>query len=169
MKSIITSSFNFVYNNKNPWIHKANELLHSAIILRDISIDASKKIKKIKNNGNEVGPEVEVIIKDWSIFNQATLLFGFFLENILKGIWIDKKSDGGNPEAFSFPRALPQKSTFDYSFSGLKTAVLRLVENINSNGDEIPIPDIAASFERVVAEVLVERTINVSTSKSMDW
>lgn len=92
MKSIITSSFNFVYNNKNPWIHKANELLHSAIILRDISIDASKKIKNIKNNGNEVGPEVEVIIKDWSIFNQATLLFGFFLENILKGIWIDKNN-----------------------------------------------------------------------------
>ena len=40
---------------------------------------------------------------------------------------------------------------YDFSFSGLKTAVLRLVEKINLNGDEIPTSDIAASFERVVA------------------
>jgi len=48
---------------------------------------------------------------------------------------------------------------YDFSFSGLKTAVLRLVEKINLDGKIVPVPDIAASFERVVAEVLVERTI----------
>jgi N6-L-threonylcarbamoyladenine synthase len=57
---------------------------------------------------------------------------------------------------------------YDFSFSGLKTAVLRLVEKINLNGDEIPIPDIAASFERVVAEVLVERTIKCANDYGLD-
>ena len=57
---------------------------------------------------------------------------------------------------------------YDFSFSGLKTAVLRLVEKINQNEDEIPIPDIAASFERVVAEVLVERTIKCSIDYGLD-
>ena len=56
----------------------------------------------------------------------------------------------------------------DSSFSGLKTAVLRLVEKINLNGDEIPIPDIAASFERVVAEVLVERTMKCANDYGLD-
>ena len=57
---------------------------------------------------------------------------------------------------------------YDFSFSGLKTAVLRLVEKLNLNGDEIPIPDIAASFERVVAEVLVERTIKCANDYGLD-
>ena len=56
----------------------------------------------------------------------------------------------------------------DSSFSGLKTAVLRLVERINLDGETVPIPDIAASFERVVAEVLVERTINCAEDHSLD-
>jgi len=57
---------------------------------------------------------------------------------------------------------------YDFSFSGLKTAVLRLVERINLEGKTVPIPDIAASFERVVAEVLVDRTINCAEDHSLD-
>ena len=57
---------------------------------------------------------------------------------------------------------------YDFSFSGLKTAVLRLVEKINLDGKTIPVPDIAASFERVVAEVLVERTIRCAKDYNLD-
>ena len=57
---------------------------------------------------------------------------------------------------------------YDFSFSGLKTAVLRLVEKMSLNGDAIPIPDIAASFERVVAEVLVERTIKCAVDNGLE-
>jgi len=57
---------------------------------------------------------------------------------------------------------------YDFSFSGLKTAVLRLVEKINLDGKIVPVPDIAASFERVVAEVLVEKTIRCAEDYSLD-
>jgi len=57
---------------------------------------------------------------------------------------------------------------YDFSFSGLKTAVLSLVEKLNVAGNTVPIPDIAASFERVVAEVLVERTIKCAEDHSLD-
>ena len=57
---------------------------------------------------------------------------------------------------------------YDFSFSGLKTAVLRLVEKINQNGNDIPIPDIAASFERVVAEVLIERSIKCAIDNDLE-
>tara|TARA_B100000424_G_scaffold230192_1_gene191934 strand:+ start:4 stop:765 length:762 start_codon:yes stop_codon:yes gene_type:complete len=74
----------------------------------------------------------------------------------------------GNPYQFNLPKCkISNKSggflKYDFSFSGLKTAVLRLVDKLNQSGMQIPIPDIAASFERVVAEVLVERSIKCAT------
>ena len=78
---------------------------------------------------------------------------------------IEKIAKNGDPLKFNLPkcRISDKKGGFlkyDFSFSGLKTAVLRLVEKLRLEGDEVPIHDIAASFERVVAEVLVDRTIN---------
>ena len=86
---------------------------------------------------------------------------------------IAKIAKNGNPFKFNLPKCkISDKAggflKYDFSFSGLKTAVLRLVEKINLNGDEIPISDIAASFERVVAEVLVERTINCAIDNGLD-
>ena len=86
---------------------------------------------------------------------------------------IAKIAKKGNPLKFKLPKCkISDKEggflKYDFSFSGLKTAVLRLVEKINLNGDEIPIPDIAASFERVVAEVLVERTIKCANDYGLD-
>ena len=78
---------------------------------------------------------------------------------------IEKAAKEGNSFQFELPKCkISDKKggflKYDFSFSGLKTAVLRLIEKINKNNVPIPLEDIAASFERVVAEVLVERSIN---------
>lgn len=76
---------------------------------------------------------------------------------------IDKLAQEGNPKAFKLPEgkiSLPQGGyhPYDTSFSGLKTAVLRLTQQLAENG-EIPVADIAASFQYTVARVLTKRTI----------
>ena len=88
---------------------------------------------------------------------------------------IAKIAQKGDASKFNLPKCkISDKDNrgsflkYDFSFSGLKTAVLRLVEKINLKGDVIPVCDIAASFERVVAEVLVERTINCAIDNGLD-
>ena len=76
---------------------------------------------------------------------------------------IDKLAKEGNPKAFALPEgriSLPEGGyhPYDTSFSGLKTAVLRLVQKLSQKG-EIPVADIAASFQYTVARVLTKRTI----------
>lgn len=70
---------------------------------------------------------------------------------------IQEAAKEGDPKAFDLPRAwLP--GTYDFSFSGLKTAVLYLLRKLESQRDELPIPDIAASFQMAVVDVLVGKT-----------
>ncbi len=76
---------------------------------------------------------------------------------------IDKLAQKGNPRAFNLPEgkiSLPQGGyhPYDSSFSGLKTAVLRLVQKLQTQG-AIPVADIAASFQAIVAKALTKRTI----------
>jgi len=78
---------------------------------------------------------------------------------------IEKAAKEGNAFKFDLPKCKISNKKggflkYDFSFSGLKTAVLRLTEKISKDNIPLPIEDIAASFERVVAEVLVERSIN---------
>jgi N6-L-threonylcarbamoyladenine synthase len=68
---------------------------------------------------------------------------------------IQKAAQGGDPAAFEFPRAWLE-DTWDFSFSGLKTAVLHKVREFA--GRELPVADLAASFQAAVVEVLVEKT-----------
>ena len=82
---------------------------------------------------------------------------------------IQKAAVEGNPEAIHFPRALMDNS-WDFSFSGLKTAVLRIVNDFKQQGRELPVADIAASFQAAVVDVLVTkavRAVEVTGSKSM--
>ncbi len=74
---------------------------------------------------------------------------------------ISKMAEEGDPEAFSLPRAWLRDTPFDFSFSGLKTAVLNLVHHLSSEGP-LPIPDICASFQEAVVEVLVKKTIRAA-------
>ena len=80
------------------------------------------------------------------------------------GPWIDKAAKEGNALAIDFPKGLMSKEdlinhTFDFSFSGLKTAVARWVQAWEKTGVAIPVPDVAASFQEAVVEVLVKKTL----------
>jgi N6-L-threonylcarbamoyladenine synthase len=73
---------------------------------------------------------------------------------------IDREARDGNPTAVSFPRALPDRP-FDLSFSGLKTAVITYVREHHRAGTLPAIPDLAASIQEAVVDVLVDKTMNV--------
>ena len=80
------------------------------------------------------------------------------------GPWIDKAAKEGNALAIDFPKGLMSKEdlinhTFDFSFSGLKTAVARWVQAWEKIGVAIPVADVAASFQEAVVEVLVKKTL----------
>lgn len=74
---------------------------------------------------------------------------------------IQKASEAGNPQAFAFPRAWLE-DTWNFSFSGLKTAVLREVRRLQEQGRPLPVADLAASFQAAVVEVLVGKTIRAA-------
>ncbi len=78
---------------------------------------------------------------------------------------IDRAAAEGDPNAIRFPRGLMlpkdlEKHRYDFSFSGLKTAVARHVEVLNTKGLDVPISDVAASFREAVVDVLVTKAIN---------
>lgn len=75
---------------------------------------------------------------------------------------IDKLSKNGNPKAFDFPRPMLKKNNDDFSFSGLKTAVLTTVKKLKKKGCAIPIPDVVASFQQAVVDVLVKKTMRAA-------
>ncbi len=73
---------------------------------------------------------------------------------------IQKAAEDGDAEAFKLPRAW-LRGTYDYSFSGLKTAALHLVQSFD--GKRVPVADIAASFQAAITDVLVEKTVSAAS------
>lgn len=78
---------------------------------------------------------------------------------------IDKLSKEGNKDAVSFPRVYLENNSYDFSFSGLKTAVLNYINQEKQKGNEIVVKDVASSFQQAVIEVLVEKTIHLAKKK----
>ena len=81
---------------------------------------------------------------------------------------IDRAAIGGDPKAIRFPRGLTQPKDqaahrYDFSFSGLKTAVARWVEQREAAGEPVPLADVAASFREAVVDVLVTKAIAACT------
>ena len=74
---------------------------------------------------------------------------------------IDKLAKEGNPKAIDFPRVMLEKGSYDFSFSGLKTAVLNYAHNQEQKGCEINKADLAASFQDAVVDVLVEKSLRL--------
>ncbi|MBX7445238.1 MULTISPECIES: tRNA (adenosine(37)-N6)-threonylcarbamoyltransferase complex transferase subunit TsaD [unclassified Arthrobacter] len=83
---------------------------------------------------------------------------------------IDRMARTGNPKAIRFPRGLTQPKymgtaeepgphRYDWSFSGLKTAVARCVEQFEARGEEIPVADIAAAFQEAVVDVISSKAV----------
>ena len=77
---------------------------------------------------------------------------------------IDRAAASGDPTAIAFPRGLSRTSDlarhrYDFSFSGLKTAVARWIEQQQAAGDPVPVADVAASFREAVIDVLVTKAL----------
>ncbi|GAA1356607.1 tRNA (adenosine(37)-N6)-threonylcarbamoyltransferase complex transferase subunit TsaD [Arthrobacter rhombi] len=92
---------------------------------------------------------------------------------------IDKLARTGNPKAIRFPRGLtlpkflgtaeaPGKHRYDFSFSGLKTAVARCVEQYQARGEEVPVADIAASFQEAVVDVVTKKAVMACTEHGLE-
>ncbi|MFD5831420.1 tRNA (adenosine(37)-N6)-threonylcarbamoyltransferase complex transferase subunit TsaD [Lentzea sp. NPDC060358] len=77
---------------------------------------------------------------------------------------IDRLAKQGNGCAIAFPRGLtgPRDAKYDFSFSGLKTSVARWVERAEQAGEEIPLADVAASFQEAVADVLTAKAVRAA-------
>ncbi len=78
------------------------------------------------------------------------------------GPLIDKNAQQGNSHSIQFPRVYFDNGCLDFSFSGLKTAVLNYLNRAEQTGEAISIPDVAASFQQAVVDVLVKNTITAA-------
>jgi len=74
---------------------------------------------------------------------------------------IQKAAEEGNPSRFNFPRAWLE-GRWDFSFSGLKTAILQTVKKLEEEGQPLPVADLAASFQDAVVDVLFTKTIKAA-------
>ena len=86
---------------------------------------------------------------------------------------IDRVAKNGDPGAFTLPEGRIKQPNggfhpYDSSFSGLKTAVMRLVEELKQSNDRLPVADLAASFQETVARSLVKRTIACALDYGLD-
>ena len=78
------------------------------------------------------------------------------------GPLVDKLAKEGNPDAIAFPRVKMDKDSLDFSFSGVKTAVINHIHKAEQKGDEINRADVAASFQNAVTDALCEHTLEAA-------
>ncbi|OEU85279.1 O-sialoglycoprotein endopeptidase [Streptomyces abyssalis] len=83
---------------------------------------------------------------------------------------IDRYAREGDPEAIAFPRGLtgPRDAPYDFSFSGLKTAVARWIEARRNAGEEVPVRDVSASFQEAVTDVLTRKAVRACQDEGVD-
>lgn len=84
------------------------------------------------------------------------------------GPQIDKLAKDGNPDAIAFPKALHEKHNFEFSFSGLKSAVLNYLHTQEQRKQPYDVHDVAASFQKTVVETLVEKTMDAAAYCDMN-
>ncbi len=78
------------------------------------------------------------------------------------GISMDKEAENGDPFAFKLPRPVVAGSPYDFSFSGLKTAIINTIHNLSQKGEEIPKADLCASFRWAVVDCLVTNFLSAA-------
>ncbi len=89
------------------------------------------------------------------------------------GPHIDREARSGSSVAIDFPRGLTsrrdlERHRFDFSFSGLKTAVARWVEARAASGEPVPVADVAASFQEAVCDVLTRKAVDAAAADGID-
>lgn len=73
------------------------------------------------------------------------------------GIHLDKLAEQGDPDSYRLPHPRVEGAPYDFSFSGLKTAVINLIHNASQKGEQLPAADLSASFRKAVVESLIEK------------
>lgn len=81
---------------------------------------------------------------------------------------IDRIARQGNPKAFDFPRPLARDGSYNFSLSGLKTAVIRQLRHEEAAGREIVVADVAASFQEAIVDVQVSKAVRAATDHGID-
>lgn len=125
-------------------------------------------VKDITSDITEVGTTIDDAAGE--AYDKVARLLGMGYPG---GPVIDRAAQQGDPKAIRFPRGLTakhdlEKHRFDYSFSGLKTAVARWVEQRVYDGEEVPVNDVAASFQEAVADVLTAKAVDACQHYDVD-
>jgi N6-L-threonylcarbamoyladenine synthase len=81
---------------------------------------------------------------------------------------VDRLAREGQRDAIAFPRGLLRDESYDVSFSGLKTAVARWVEARRASGEPVPVPDVCASFQEAVVDVLTAKAVRACRERGVD-
>ncbi len=81
---------------------------------------------------------------------------------------IDRLATRGNPKAFAFPRPMTGDGTYNFSLSGLKTAVIRELRRMEAAGEEPDLADVAASFQEAIVDVQLEKTLAAAKSEGIE-
>lgn len=84
------------------------------------------------------------------------------------GVNLDKISVNGNPDVYKLPHPKVEGSKYDFSFSGLKTAVVNIIHNSKQKGIEVSIPDLGASCIETVTDCLVNNTVKAAEDYGFD-
>jgi N6-L-threonylcarbamoyladenine synthase len=126
-----------------------------------IKVDIEHKYKRLGRSHDDAAGEA---------FDKVARLLGLSYPG---GPAIQKLAKYGDPKKFLFPKGRVSNPKggfypYDFSFSGLKTAVFRQIDKLKSENEKLPIEDIAASFENVVAEVLVERSLRCALDQDLN-
>jgi N6-L-threonylcarbamoyladenine synthase len=128
---------------------------HSSLLLvRDISADVEPLGATVDDAAGEA-------------FDKIARLLGMPFPG---GPPIDRAARDGDPASIAFPRGLtgPRDAPYDFSFSGLKTAVARWIEQRRRDGELVPVGDVAASFQEAVADVLTAKAIRACRDLGVD-
>jgi len=126
-----------------------------------IKVDDQNKYKRLGRSHDDAAGEA---------FDKVARLLGLSYPG---GPAIQKIAKCGDPKRFLFPKGRVSKPgggfyPYDFSFSGLKTSVFRQIEKLKLENKKLPSEDIAASFENVVAEVLVERSLRCALDQGLN-
>lgn len=89
-------------------------------------------------------------------FDKAARVMGFDYPG---GVHVDKAAQNGNPDSYVLPNPKVSGSEYDFSFSGLKTAVVNIVHNAKQKGEQINTNDLSASLQATIASILTQRTM----------